>query len=251
MKKKIVNVLLLSTVLTTMLFSAVACGAKDDEMDDAEENTFISDEEESSTWDEDDESTDSDEEELTTEDGNDGNDGDGGLPEDGNAAMPDGEDDDLSDDEDTTDEEDLLTSDDDAVVIADMGDPIVDEGEEDDKDNIPTEENKVADKGKITLEQWIKSDECAEFSAMMNEGLDGMTISFEVNGNTISMIFTLTESVDVAEGANDAMNEYFESNAVIFEAIRDQLVSETGNRDVVLKLVYRNADNSEIYSKEF
>ena len=108
-----------------------------------------------------------------------------------------------------------------------------------------------AAQGSMTLEEWTKSDECAQFSDMMNQGLDGMVISFEVEGDTISMIFTMEEAIDVAEDAEEAMNEYFTSNAVIFEAIRDQLISETGNENTVLRLIYRNADDSEIFSMDF
>ena len=112
-------------------------------------------------------------------------------------------------------------------------------------------ESKAAKKEAMTLEKWIQSDECAEFSEMMNEGLDGMTISFEVNGDTLSMIFTMTEAIDVVEGADEEMNEFFTSNAVIFEAIRDQLIDETGNGNIVLRLIYRNADGSNIFSRDF
>ena len=122
-----------------------------------------------------------------------------------------------------------------------------------------TEESTIADTeeaegvaaGAMTLEEWTRSEECAQFSELMNEGLDGMTISFEVDGDTISMIFTMTEAIDIAEDAEDAMNTYFTSNAAIFEAIRDQLIDETGNENTVLRLVYRNFDDSEIFSMDF
>lgn len=105
--------------------------------------------------------------------------------------------------------------------------------------------------GAMTLEEWTKSDECIQFSEMMNEGLDGMTISFEVDNDIISMIFTMTEAIDIVEDAEETMNEYFASNAAIFEAIRDQLIDETGNQNTVLRLVYRNADDSDIFSMDF
>lgn len=114
-----------------------------------------------------------------------------------------------------------------------------------------TEADTDAADGEMTLEAWVESDECAQFSEMMNDGLDGMTTSFEVEGDVISMIFTMTEAIDVVDGAEEAMSEYFSSNAAIFEAIRDELISETGNENTVLKLVYRNADGSDIFSQEF
>ena len=53
------------------------------------------------------------------------------------------------------------------------------------------------------------------------------------------------------EDAEEAMNMYFTSNAAIFEAIRDQLIDETGNENTVLRLIYKNFDDSEIFSMDF
>ena len=103
------------------------------------------------------------------------------------------------------------------------------------------EEDDAAADGAMTLEEWTKSEECAQFSELMNE----------VAGDTISMIFTMTETIDVAEDAEEAMNMYFTSNAAIFEAIRDQLIDETGNENTVLRLIYKNFDDSEIFSMDF
>ncbi len=192
MKKKIVNVLLSMAVITAMLFSVTACGAKDDEVQDAGADTVASAD------------TQQDDAELEV-----------------STAV----DDDVQ--EESTTEADTQDAD-----AADAGEP-------------------AAASGDMTLEEWIASDECAQFSEMMNAGLEGMVISFEVEGDTISMIFTMEEALDVADDAQEAMNEYFTSNSVIFEAIRDQLISETGNENTVLKLVYRNADDSEIFSMDF
>lgn len=108
-----------------------------------------------------------------------------------------------------------------------------------------------AAEGQMSLEEWTKSDECEQFTKMMNEGMDGVSIFFEVDGDVIAMIYKYDEQVDVADGAEEAMAELFESNASLFEQMRDQLIEETGNENTVLKIAYRNADDSEIFSMDF
>jgi len=193
MKKKIVKALLSAAVITTMLFSVTACGAKNDDIQDAGADAVSS----VAAQQEDTEPA-------------------------AATAAADGDD---VQESTVTDTEEAATTD--------------------------VEQLTVSSNGDMTLEEWTKSDECAQFSEMMNAGLDGMVISFEVEGDTISMIFTMEEALDVAEDAEEAMNEYFTSNAAIFEAIRDQLISETGNENTVLRLIYRNADDSEIFSMDF
>lgn len=215
MKKKIVNVLLSAAVITTMVLSVTACGSKDSGVQDAGVSIGGADVSEQNMAD------------AVNAD---------------NAAADDAADTDETDnadaDVDNADETDADT------------DADADETEEADTDETDAGDV-VVSSGSSSLEEWTKSDECAQFSEMMNAGLDGMKISFEVEGDTISMIFTMTDAIDVATDAEEAMNEYFTSNAEIFEAIRDQLISETGNENTVLKLVYRNADDSEIFSMEF
>ena len=47
------------------------------------------------------------------------------------------------------------------------------------------------------------------------------------------------------------MSELFSSNASLFESVRDELISETGNENTVLRIEYRNADDSVVYSQDF
>lgn len=103
----------------------------------------------------------------------------------------------------------------------------------------------------MSLEDWIASDECVQFLEIINKDLHDMTVSFEAEGDVISMICTMTEQIDIAEDAADTMSAYFSVNSDIFEAIRDQLIAETGNQNIVLELIYRNANGSDIFSQEF
>lgn len=116
----------------------------------------------------------------------------------------------------------------------------------------PEETDAVSD-GQMSLEEWTKSDECIQFLDMMNEGMEeqGVKVFFEVDGDVISLVYQYTEQIEVADDAEEAMSELFTSNATLFESVRDELIDETGNENTVLKIAYRNADDSEIFSMDF
>lgn len=155
MKKKILNVLLLAAVITTMMFSVTACGSKTNDA----QNT---------------------------------------------AADADGKKDDASD-------------------------------------------------GQMSLQEWTESDECIQFLEMMNEGMadQGVSIFFEVDGDVIALVYKYDEQIEVADNAEEAIGQLFDSNATLFESVRDELIDETGNQNTVLRIEYRNADDSVIYSQDF
>lgn len=114
-------------------------------------------------------------------------------------------------------------------------------------------ESTVAAEGQMSLEEWTESEECKQFLDMMNEGMadQGVTVLFEVNGDVISLVYQYNEQIEVADNAEEAMAELFSSNASLFEAVRDELISETGNENTVLRIEYRNADDSVVYSQDF
>lgn len=111
----------------------------------------------------------------------------------------------------------------------------------------------AADDGQMSLEEWTESDECKQFLEMMNEGMadQGVTVLFEVDGDVISLVYQYNEQIEVADDAEEAMSELFSSNASLFESVRDELINETGNENTVLRIEYRNADDSVVYSQDF
>ena len=111
----------------------------------------------------------------------------------------------------------------------------------------------AADDGQMSLEEWTESDECIQFLEMMNEGMadQGVKVFFEVDGDVIALVYQYDEQIDVADNAEEAMGELFDSNASLFESVRDELIDETGNENTVLRIEYRNADDSVIYSQDF
>ena len=114
-------------------------------------------------------------------------------------------------------------------------------------------ESTVAAEGQMSLEEWTESEECKQFLDMMNEGMadQGVTVLFEVDGDVISLVYQYNEQIEVADNAEEAMAELFSSNASLFESVRDELISETGNENTVLRIEYRNADDSVVYSQDF
>ena len=114
-------------------------------------------------------------------------------------------------------------------------------------------ESTVAAEGQMSLEEWTESEECKQFLDMMNEGMadQGVTVLFEVDGDVISLVYKYNEQIEVADNAEEAMSELFSSNASLFESVRDELISETGNENTVLRIEYRNADDSVVYSQDF
>lgn len=116
-------------------------------------------------------------------------------------------------------------------------------------------ESTVADasEGQMSLQEWTESDECKQFLDMMNEGMadQGVKVFFEVDGDVISLVYQYDEQIEVADNAEEAMSELFTSNTTLFESVRDELINETGNENTVLRIEYRNADDSVIYSQDF
>lgn len=105
--------------------------------------------------------------------------------------------------------------------------------------------------GKKSLDSWVNSKAATTTVDYMNENLDGMTVAFEADGDVFSMVFTLDETIEVAEGAEEAMAQVFDTQKAQFESIRDELIKETGNSNVSVRVVYINGDGSEIFSTEF
>ena len=112
-------------------------------------------------------------------------------------------------------------------------------------------ESTTADEGEMSLQDWIETDECKAFIDSMNQGMEGVKVFFEADGDVISLVYQYDEQVEVAENAEETMGALIGGNASVFEGMRDQLISETGNENTVLRIEYRNADDSVIFSQDF
>lgn len=105
----------------------------------------------------------------------------------------------------------------------------------------------------MSLEEWAESDVCTQFIEMMNQGMadQGVSIFFEVEGDVIALVYQYDEQIDVADDAEESMSKLFDENASTFGMLRDEIIDKTDNENVVLRIEYRNADDSVIFSQDF
>lgn len=123
--------------------------------------------------------------------------------------------------------------------------------EESSTEDADAEETDTDDEDVTSLDAWVNSEEADYIVEYMNEGLDGQSIAFEADGDVLSMVFTLDETLEIVDGVEDAMSSLFEAQKEVFEEIRDQLIDETGNDNISVRVVYINGDGTEIFSTEF
>lgn len=104
-----------------------------------------------------------------------------------------------------------------------------------------------------SLEEWINSDVAVAMLDEMNQGLagQGMTIKFEADGDTFSMIFVMEQELEITDEIKDAMKQLFDGSSAIFESARDELISETRNENIKLRITYQDINGTELYSQDF
>ncbi len=104
-----------------------------------------------------------------------------------------------------------------------------------------------------SLEEWINSDVAVAMLDEMNQGLagQGMTIKFEADGDTFSMIFVMEQELEITDEIKDAMKQLFDGSSAVFESARDELISETGNENIKLRITYQDINGTELYSQDF
>ncbi|MBD5452159.1 MAG: DUF4854 domain-containing protein [Lachnospiraceae bacterium] len=115
--------------------------------------------------------------------------------------------------------------------------------------------------GVMSLEEWIESDDCVEFLEMMNEDMDdeGISVFFEADGDVITFVWKYDEEYGVLADLDDDnkemldefMGSMVDSVADIIEELRDEIIEQTGNENVVLTLEFRDIDDLVIYSQDF
>lgn len=183
MKKKIVNVLLSVAVVTTMMFTATACGSKDEgKTDSAPVENAVSDTTPSS------------------------------------------------------------------------------EAKEEPSSAAATDDKADAS-GSMTAADWVNSEEAATYTDLFNTMFNGaMTAEFEADGNTLSMIFILSEETlgtdgsdltdEQKEAAKAEMQQQYDSSKSQFEPMRDELRNTIGASDLVVRIVYKTSNGTELFSQD-
>ena len=220
MKKKIVNVILSVAVVTSMMFTVTACGSKDNDKAPAESAAVTN----------------------TVED----------------AANADTEDAANADTEDAAnaDTEDAANADTEDTANADTEDAA----------NADTEDTAQTDaEGGMAVEDWVSSEEAAQYVEVLNTTIGAMsngmmTTEFEGEGNTLSMVFVLsaealgTDGSDLTDEQKSVveaqMQQQFDGLKDQFQPMRDELKETIGTSDLVVQIVYRTSNGTELFRHE-
>ena len=65
------------------------------------------------------------------------------------------------------------------------------------------------------------------------------------------MIFVMEQELEITDEIKDAMKQLFDGSSAIFESARDELISETGNENIKLRITYQDINGTELYSQDF
>lgn len=115
--------------------------------------------------------------------------------------------------------------------------------------------------GNMTADEWVNSDEAATYVNLFNTMFNGaMTTEFEADGNTLSMIFILSEDTLGTDGsdltdeqktaAQEQMQQQYDSSKEQFEPMRDELKKTIGASDLVVRIVYKTSNGTELFSQD-
>ncbi|MDE5700141.1 MAG: DUF4854 domain-containing protein, partial [Lachnospiraceae bacterium] len=105
------------------------------------------------------------------------------------------------------------------------------------------------------------SEEAATYTNLFNTMFNGaMTAEFEADGNTLSMIFVLSEETlgtdgsdltdEQKEAAQAEMQQQYDSSKSQFEPMRDELRETIGASDLVVRIVYKTSNGTELFSQD-
>lgn len=231
MKKKIVNVILSVAVVTSMMFTMTACGSKDNDRTPAESAAVTNTVDDTAKTDTEDTTT-----ENTTKEA----------------------------EEDTVN---VATEEDTANITTES---TTKEAEEDtanvatESTTKETEDTTDVESGTI-VENWVSSEEASEYVELLNTMIGTMsngmmTTEFEGEGNTLSMVFILstealnTDGSDLTDKQKSAMEtqmqQQFDGLKDQFQPMRDELKETIGTSDLVVQIVYRTSNGTELFCQE-
>ena len=111
--------------------------------------------------------------------------------------------------------------------------------------NADTEDAANADtEGGMAVEDWVSSEEAAQYVEVLNTTIGAMsngmmTTEFEGEGNTLSMVFVLSAEALGTDGSD-----------LTDEPMRDELKETIGTSDLVVQIVYRTSNGTELFRHE-
>lgn len=108
------------------------------------------------------------------------------------------------------------------------------------------------------IEAYLKNETVAK---QLDEQLSSMssdefTVEIAGEGNTLIYTFTFGEAIDLSDetikaAIVSALESGMEQQRSVFEGIADELQEQVEEENVKVRIVYNNADGTEIYSGEF
>lgn len=109
--------------------------------------------------------------------------------------------------------------------------------------------------GPETLEEYIDSnDEAKEMiDSYSSSSSDGSGMSVDVTDNTITYTYKYSQTFDddVLEQMKTQLESAMESSSSSFSSIGDTLEEESGLENIVVRVVYLDGNDTEIFSAEY
>ena len=112
--------------------------------------------------------------------------------------------------------------------------------------------------GYATVADYLADETVA---SMLNEQLaamssDEFSVAVSAEGNTLIYNFTFSEAIDLSDeslraSVVSAFESGMEQQRSVFEGLADQIRAQVQGDDVAIRVVYNNADGSEIYAATF
>lgn len=129
------------------------------------------------------------------------------------------------------------------------------------EDVTPEDTAKANVEGGTTVEEWVSSEEASTYVDILNTAFNGMmTIAFEAEGNTLSMVFVYPTEVLGTDGSDltDAQKSELETQMQQqlggikeqCEEMRDELKETIGTSDLAVQIVFRTSNGTELFSQE-
>lgn len=129
------------------------------------------------------------------------------------------------------------------------------------EDVTPEDTTKANVEGGTTVEDWVSSEEASTYVDILNTAFNGMmTIAFEAEGNTLSMVFVYPTEILGTDGSDltDAKKSELETQMQQqlggikeqCEEMRDELKETIGTSDLAVQIVFRTSNGTELFSQE-
>lgn len=126
------------------------------------------------------------------------------------------------------------------------------------EDYVPSAENVSSPQEYTSLEDWMNSDEQKLVVSAVNSQLEpsGISINFYAEGNVMVMDYTYTEQQDLEGLSQEDITSVFDEQVAptfsgMVASLFDSFESDYGLVLDDIKLIFRNADGTELYSKYF